>query len=412
MGMKTMYMRTEKAQRLIKRINHLILKNAGKGYSDIHITGGLRLAFRKDGVLHFGKTDVWSTQEIECMVNRLLSIRQLETLKEKKSVAVVMDIKHVRIMVSVYVTTMGLSLTVSFPPGRDTAADKKKSDMPEYEGRLLALVRNTSLSFAVKMALVTLVLTCVVACTWLGISKNPEAGIMEDNRSINKGGGMPKVTVTPGIYRNEYGGTAIETVEGQTYMIRGDHEKILPLLPPPEKRLTVPLAIRMSEEVRNQVPAAKIPLSPSSFRPIPAQAENSAGLVEGTEKKPAQSKAAHAVMSTSYGKAVIYFPVNQYRLTDSEKDQIKFFLPHLKMAARDGYAALVQGFTCDIGSKGKNDFLAIERAKAVAGYLERNGVKIEKIKGEGKQGYISKIKNLNRRVEVETSKKTEPREQS
>ena len=117
-------------------------------------------------------------------------------------------------------------------------------------------------------------------------------------------------------------------------------------------------------------------------------------------------------MSNSYGKAVIYFPANHYRLTDSEKDQIKLFLPYLKMAARDGYMALVQGYTCDLGSKDKNDFLAMERAKAVAGYLEQNGIKIGGIKGEGKHGYISKKRELNRRVEVETSKKTEPREQS
>ena len=436
-----MCIRTEKAQRLIKRLNHLILKNAGKGYSDIHITGGLRLAFRKNGVLHFGKTDVWSTQEIECLVNRLLSVQQLETLKEKKSVAVVMDVKHARIMVSVYVTTIGLSLTVSFLPGRDPAADKKKSDMPVYEGRLLALVRNTSLSFVAKMALVTLVITCVVACTWLGVIRKPpaadvtvlpavpssagEAGIIENNRSINavtskvnlqntpgKEGGMPRVTVTPGIYRDEYGGTAIEAVQGQTYVIRGDNEKILPFLPLPEKRLIVPLAIRMSEEVRHQVPTAKISPNPSSSRPMPAQGENTAGLVEGTAKTPTRINAVQAMMSNSYGKAVIYFPANHYRLTDSEKDQIKLFLPYLKMAARDGYMALVQGYTCDLGSKDRNDFLAMERAKAVAGYLEQNGVKIGGIKGEGKHGYISKIKELNRRVEVETSKQTEPREQS
>ena len=436
-----MCIRTEKAQRLIKRLNHLILENIGEGYSDIHITGGLRLAFRKKGVLHFGKTDVWSAQEIECLVNRLLSVQQLETLKEKNSVAVVMDVKHVRIMASVYVTTIGLSLTVSFLSGRDPAADKKKSDMAVYEGRLLALVRNTSLSFVVKMALVTLVITCVVACTWLGVIRKPpaadvtmstavpcsagEARIIENNCSINavtspvklqntpgKEGGMPRVTVTPDIYRDDYGGTAIEAVQGQMYVIRADNEKILPFLPLPEKRLTVPLAIRMSEEASHQVPTAKISPNPSSFRPMRAQGENTAGLVEGTAKTSKRSNAVQAVMSNSYGKAVIYFPANHYRLTDSEKDQIKLFLPYLKMAARDGYTALVQGYTCDLGTKDKNDFLAMERAKAVAGYLEQNGVKIGGIKGEGKHGYISKIKALNRRVEVETSKKTEPREKS
>jgi len=395
-----MCIRTEKAQRLIKRLNDLLLKNAGKGYSDIHISGGLRLAFRKNGVLHFGKEDVWDAQEIECLVNRLLSIRQLETLKEKKSVALLMDVKHVRIMVSVYVTAMGFSLTVSFLPSRNPAADKKKSDMPVYESRLLAFVRNTSLSFVAKMALVTLVLTYIVACTWLGVIKKPPVADAVTSTSNlqnipDKEGRLPQVTVTPGNYRDEYGGMAIEAVEGQTYVIRGDREKGLQFLPPPEKRLTVPLAIRMSEEVRHQAPTVK-----------------TSGLVEGTPKTPDRINAVQAIMSNSYGKAVIYFPANHYQLTDSEKDQINLFLPYLKMAARDGHMALVKGFTCDLGSKDKNDLLAMERAKAVAGYLEQNGVKIAGIKGEGKHGYISKIKKLNRRVEVETSKKTEPREKS
>jgi outer membrane protein OmpA-like peptidoglycan-associated protein len=141
---------------------------------------------------------------------------------------------------------------------------------------------------------------------------------------------------------------------------------------------------------------------------MPAQSENTAGLVEGTAKTPTLSNALQAVMSNPYGKAVIYFPANHYRLTESVKDQINLFLPYLKTVARDGYTALVQGYTCDLGSKGRNDFLAMERAKAVAGYLEQNGVKIRGIKGEGKYGYISKKRELNRRVEVETSKKTEP----
>jgi outer membrane protein OmpA-like peptidoglycan-associated protein len=436
-----MCIRTDKAQELIKRLNHLILKNAGKGYSDIHITGGLRLAFRKNGVPHFGETDVWSTEEIECLVNRLLSVQQLETLKEKKSVAIVMDVKHARIMAGVYVTTIGLSLTVNFLSGWDPAADKKKSDMPVYEGRLLELARNTSFSFVAKIALVTLVIICVAACTWLDVIRKPpvaevtmspdvpssagEARVIENNRSINavtatvnlqntpgKEGGTPRVTVSPGICRDEYGGTAIEAVQGQMYLITGGNEKIPPFLPMPEKRLIVPLAIRMSEEARHQVPTAKISSSPSSSRPMPAPGENTAGLVEGTAKTSKRSNAAQTTMSNPYGKAVIYFPANHYLLTDSEKDQIKLFLPHLKMAASDGYMALVQGYTCDLGSKDRNDFLAMERAKAVAGYLEQNGVKIGGIKGEGKHGYISKNRKLNRRVEIETSKKTEPQEQS
>jgi len=350
-----MCIRTENTQRLINRLNHLILKNAGQGYSDIRITRVWRLAFRKS--------------------------------------------------------------------------------------RLLALARSTSLSFVVKMALVTLVITCVVACTWLGVIRKPpvadvtvspavpssagEAVIIENNRSINavtstinlqntpgKEGGMPRVDVTPGFYRDEYGGTAIEPVQGQTYVIRGDNKKIPPFLPMPEKRLTVPLAIRMSEEARHQVPTDKISPNPSSARPMPAHGENTAGLVEGTAKTPTRSNAVQAMVSNPYGKAVIYFPANHYLLTESEKDQIKLFLPYLKTAARDGYMVLVQGYTCDLGSKDRNDFLAMERAKAVAGYLEQNGVKIECIKGDGKHGYISKNRKLNRRVEVETSKQTEPREQS
>ena len=41
------------------------------------------------------------------------------------------------------------------------------------------------------------------------------------------------------------------------------------------------------------------------------------------------------------------------------------------------------------------------RAKAVAEYLEQNGIKVWAVKGEGENGYISKFSNINRRVEIE-----------
>jgi len=67
---------------------------------------------------------------------------------------------------------------------------------------------------------------------------------------------------------------------------------------------------------------------------------------------------------------------------------------------REAYPVQVKGYTCDIGGKKFNDRLAMDRARAVAGIIEKNGITPVAVSGECKCCYVSEDKALNRRVEI------------
>jgi outer membrane protein OmpA-like peptidoglycan-associated protein len=237
------------------------------------------------------------------------------------------------------------------------------------------------------------ILTGITACTLLEASRNPGVQSIDNKRAYRE-------IIAANQYGHEYSGMATETGKGQMYIMEQNSKKAMPLLPPPAKRLTEDLVVRVSVPERT-VSKEIVPLN-----------QKADVLIEGTAQSPVKIRAVQNIMSATYGKAVIYFPLGKHRLSEREKDQINLFLSSMKMSAKEDYAATVEGFTCDIGSKARNDFLAKERAKSVAEYLEQNGVKVGKIEGKGKHNYISKNRELNRRVEVESKENITAREQS
>lgn len=61
----------------------------------------------------------------------------------------------------------------------------------------------------------------------------------------------------------------------------------------------------------------------------------------------------------------------------------------------------VVGFTCPLGSKKRNERVALERATAVADFISANGGKVTKVMGKPMCCYVSKTENWkNRRVEI------------
>ncbi len=91
----------------------------------------------------------------------------------------------------------------------------------------------------------------------------------------------------------------------------------------------------------------------------------------------------------------VYFDFDSAVLTDREKLKILASLNDLKKVK----AVTVKGFTCDRGTREYNDRLALLRARAVAAYLEDNGIKPSVVIGEGKCCYVSEDKSKNRRAE-------------
>lgn len=102
----------------MEAFNELILGAVRDNCSDIHITGGHPVVFRKNGAIDFDKRLKWSHEQVDALVNGLLSLREMETLKNRLSVDLARTIQHVRVRLSVFNTTRGLSLAVRLLPGR------------------------------------------------------------------------------------------------------------------------------------------------------------------------------------------------------------------------------------------------------------------------------------------------------
>jgi twitching motility protein PilT len=93
-------------------------------YSDIHITGGHPMVFRKNGQVHFDKAGRWNHREVDALVKKILTPRQLNTLRQRWSVDLAMSIQQVRIRVNVFNTTRGLSLAIRLLPGTVPCIEK------------------------------------------------------------------------------------------------------------------------------------------------------------------------------------------------------------------------------------------------------------------------------------------------
>ena len=99
-----------------QRFTDLILAAIKQRLSDLHITGGFPLIFRRDGVIHFDKNIKWSHTEIDAMVKEMLSDRQLQTLRKRWSVDFALSFNHVRVRINAFYTTRGLSLAIRLLP--------------------------------------------------------------------------------------------------------------------------------------------------------------------------------------------------------------------------------------------------------------------------------------------------------
>ena len=99
------------------RFGKIIRQGVDEGYSDIHLTGGHPLVFRRNGSLQFDKNLLWEHRELDQLVQRLLSPRELDVLRQQFSVDIARSIGQVRIRVNIFNTLRGLSLAVRLLPG-------------------------------------------------------------------------------------------------------------------------------------------------------------------------------------------------------------------------------------------------------------------------------------------------------
>ncbi|MGA2400811.1 MAG: PilT/PilU family type 4a pilus ATPase [Syntrophobacteraceae bacterium] len=101
----------------MRKFETLLNSCVKNGFSDVHLTGGQPVVFRKDGVISFTKESFWPHEEMDAFISRILSHRQLQILKERWSVDFAMSISNVRLRMNIFSTARGLSIAIRILPG-------------------------------------------------------------------------------------------------------------------------------------------------------------------------------------------------------------------------------------------------------------------------------------------------------
>lgn len=99
------------------RFKRVIHKAINEGMSDVYITGEHPIVVRRMNNIEFHSEIRWSHQEIDNLVVKLLSPRQLDDLRERKSVDYAISLSHARLRINIFTTARGLSLAVRILPG-------------------------------------------------------------------------------------------------------------------------------------------------------------------------------------------------------------------------------------------------------------------------------------------------------
>ena len=98
-------------------LEQVIATGVDQVFSDVHITGGHPLVYRKNGVINFDNGIRWTHEEVDQMVQELLTPKELEMLRRRLSVDIARSIHQVRVRINVFNTVRGLSLSVRLLPG-------------------------------------------------------------------------------------------------------------------------------------------------------------------------------------------------------------------------------------------------------------------------------------------------------
>src|SRR5512136_1483372 len=101
----------------MRKFSGVIAAAVREGVSDIHITGAHPVVFRKNGQIQQDRSIKWTHAEVDTLVRKLLTPRQIQILRKEWSVDLAVTIQHVRLRLNVFNTTRGLSLAIRLLPG-------------------------------------------------------------------------------------------------------------------------------------------------------------------------------------------------------------------------------------------------------------------------------------------------------
>lgn len=101
----------------MEKFQNLIKAALGLGVSDIHITGGQSVVYRINGLLRFQPNLKWGHEEVDQLVETLLTPGQLNQLRERFSLDCALSFLQARLRINIFNTTRGLSLAIRILPG-------------------------------------------------------------------------------------------------------------------------------------------------------------------------------------------------------------------------------------------------------------------------------------------------------
>jgi twitching motility protein PilT len=102
-----------------------IVGNAIKdAVSDIYLTGGHPMVSRKHGIIQFHSAVNWSHQEIDDLVGKLLTPRQLNMFRQRKSLDYAVSISGARLRINFFTTARGISMAIRILPGHIPTIDE------------------------------------------------------------------------------------------------------------------------------------------------------------------------------------------------------------------------------------------------------------------------------------------------
>ena len=96
----------------------LVERGIKDGVSDMHITGGHPVIFRKNGKIIFVPKIVFSPEKIDALVMHFLTPRHLSILQQRLSVDLALTIAKTRLRINVFATARGLSIAARFLPAQ------------------------------------------------------------------------------------------------------------------------------------------------------------------------------------------------------------------------------------------------------------------------------------------------------
>lgn len=108
----------------MEKFNKLVKLAVKERSSDIHLTGGHPVAYRKNGKINLNSHLVWGHREVDALVRKLLNDSQIAALKKRQSVDFAITVCNTRARINVFNTTRGLSLAVRILPGVIPTIDK------------------------------------------------------------------------------------------------------------------------------------------------------------------------------------------------------------------------------------------------------------------------------------------------